>query len=158
MSGQKITPMLWFDGEAEAAAKHYTAAFKDGRITHVERYGTAGPGPKGSVMLVTFELAGQTFHALNGGPAFKPSGASSLLVACDDQAEIDRLWDHFSEGGATLDCGWLTDRWGYSWQIVPRRMMEIMAGDDADQKARAFGAMMQMQKFDLAKIETAARG
>jgi predicted 3-demethylubiquinone-9 3-methyltransferase (glyoxalase superfamily) len=158
MRAQKITPMLWFDGEAEAAAKHYTAAFKDGRITGVERYGKAGPGPEGSVMLMTFELAGQAFYALNGGPLFKPNESLSLLVECEDQAEIDRLWTHFSEGGSTSACGWLKDRWGFSWQITPKLMMDIMASDDAAKKARVFAAMMQMTKFDLAAIQAAARG
>jgi predicted 3-demethylubiquinone-9 3-methyltransferase (glyoxalase superfamily) len=155
---QKISPMLWFDGEAEAAARHYAKAFNEGAITGIERYGKAGPGPEGEVMLVTIVLDGQTVSLLNGGPMFKPTEATSLVITCEDQAEVDRLWAHMSGGGSTSACGWLKDRWGFSWQIVPKRFLEIMSGSDAGAKARSFEAMMQMTKFDIAALEKAAKG
>jgi predicted 3-demethylubiquinone-9 3-methyltransferase (glyoxalase superfamily) len=154
----KITNVLWFDGEGEAAANHYIKGFKDGRITQVLRYGKEGPGPEGTVMMVSFELAGQKFAALNGGPEFKPNESVSFMIECEDQAEIDHLWAHMSEDGSTSVCGWLKDRWGFSWQITPKRMLEILQSGDEAGKSRAFSAMMQMTKFDLAKIEEAYRG
>jgi predicted 3-demethylubiquinone-9 3-methyltransferase (glyoxalase superfamily) len=154
----KITPFLWYDGEAEAAARHYVAAFADGAITNIERYTRAGPGAEGQVMLVSFILNGQPFHALNGGPQFTPNESTSFVIACDDQAEVDRLWAHFSQGGNTSACGWLKDRWGFSWQIVPRRFFEMMSEGDADRKARVFAAMMQMTKFEIAGLEQAYAG
>ncbi|MCA0433341.1 MAG: VOC family protein [Proteobacteria bacterium] len=155
---QKISPFLWYDSEAEEAARHYVAAFPDARITTIERYPKGAPAPEGSVMTVAFELAGQSFTALNGGPMFKPTEAVSFAVSCDDQAEVDRLWEHLSQGGSTSMCGWLKDRWGFSWQIVPRRFVEIIATGDGAAKGRVFAAMMQMTKFDLAKIEAAYKG
>ena len=154
---QKISPVLWFDSEAEAAAKHYCAAFADGRISHVEHYGKAGPGPEGSVMIVEFELAGQRFAGLNGGPLFNPNESVSFLIRCEDQAEVDRLWAHKSEGGSTSMCGWLKDRWGFSWQIVPQLFFDLMDDPDAERKTRVFAAMMQMTKFDIAALKAAAR-
>jgi predicted 3-demethylubiquinone-9 3-methyltransferase (glyoxalase superfamily) len=159
MSGTpKIKNVMWFDGEAEAAAKHYMAAFRDAELVHVERYGKAGPGPEGTVMVIEFDLAGQRFVGLNGGPLFKPNEAVSFLITCEDQAEVDRLWSHMSEGGSTSMCGWLKDRWGFSWQIAPRRFFEMMATGDAAQKTRVFAAMMQMTKFDVAALEKAYAG
>lgn len=155
---QKIKTFLWFDNEAEAAVNHYMAAFKDSEITNIERYGDAGPGPKGEVMLVEFTLAGQPFLALNGRPQFKPNEAVSLMVTAEDQAEVDRLWDHLIEGGAPLACGWLKDRWGFSWQIVPKRLFEMMADKDEARKNRVFTAMMQMIKFDVTALEKAYAG
>jgi predicted 3-demethylubiquinone-9 3-methyltransferase (glyoxalase superfamily) len=155
---QKIIPFLWYDRDAEDAVAHYMAAFKDSRITAIERYGEAGPGPQGSVMIIEFTLAGQNYVALNGGPTFKPTEAFSLMVLCDDQAEIDRLWTHLSEGGSTSACGWLKDRWGYSWQITPRRLMEAMKDKDPVRKARVFAAMLTMTKIDVAAIEKAYAG
>jgi predicted 3-demethylubiquinone-9 3-methyltransferase (glyoxalase superfamily) len=155
---QKIKTFLWFDKDAEEAVNHYTAAFKDSKTVNVERYGDAGPGPKGEVMLVEFTLAGQHFLALNGRPQFKPNDAVSLMVTAEDQAEVDRLWDHLLQGGAPLACGWLRDRWGFSWQIVPKRMLEMMADKDAERKNRVFAAMMQMIKFDVAALEKAYAG
>jgi predicted 3-demethylubiquinone-9 3-methyltransferase (glyoxalase superfamily) len=155
---QKIKTFLWFDNEAEKAVKHYMAAFKDAKIVNVERYGDAGPGRKGEVMLVEFTLAGQHFVALNGRPQFKPNEAVSLMVTAEDQAEVDRLWDHLLEGGAPMACGWLKDRWGFAWQIVPKRMFEMMADKDEARRNRAFAAMMQMVKFDVAALERAYRG
>jgi predicted 3-demethylubiquinone-9 3-methyltransferase (glyoxalase superfamily) len=157
ISTQKIHPFLWFDTQAEEAAKHYVAAFKDSKVSHVERYGKSGPGPEGQVMIVEFTLAGLDYVALNGGPMFKPNESFSLQVTCEDQAEVDRLWKHLSEGGSTSQCGWLKDRWGFSWQIVPKRFLEMMDDEDAARKGRAFGALMQMTKIDVAQLELAYR-
>lgn len=152
---QKISPFLWFDGEAEAAAHHYVKAFPGSSIDRVVAYGEEGPGPEGSTMIVSFTLAGQSFVALNGGPEFKPNESVSLMVTCEDQAEIDRLWVHLSEGGSTNVCGWLKDRWGFSWQVAPRRMFEIMEKGSAAQRSAAMRAMMKMTKFDIAALEKA---
>ena len=128
------------------------------QILGIEHYGKAGPGPEGSVMLVRFRLGGQEFLALNGGPLFTPNESVSFAIYCDDQAEVDRLWNHMSEGGKTGQCGWLKDRWGFSWQIVPRRFVDLMTSSTPEAKARVFGAMMQMTKFEIAKLELAAQG
>jgi predicted 3-demethylubiquinone-9 3-methyltransferase (glyoxalase superfamily) len=157
-NSQKITNVLWFDGDGEAAANHYIKGLKDGRIVHIARYGKEGPGPEGAVMLVAFELAGQKFAALNGGPLFKPNESVSFMIECGTQAEVDHLWDHMSEGGSTSACGWLKDRWGFSWQITPRRMLEILQGPDGEAKSRAFVAMMSMTKLDIAALEKAYAG
>lgn len=149
---QKIKNCLWFDKDAEEAVNHYMAAFKDSKIA---RYSDAGPGPKGQVMVAGFTLAGQEFMVLNGGPMFKPNEAVSLAVTCEDRAEVDRLWDHLSKGGSPSMCGWLKDRWGFSWQIVPRRFMEMMEDEDEARKNRVFAAMLQMTKFDIAALEKA---
>lgn len=154
----KIKNVLWYDGEAEAAARHYMAAFKDSGLIHIERYGKAGPGPEGSVMVIEFHLAGQRFVGLNGGPQFKPNESVSFLISCEDQAEVDRLWTHMSEGGSTSVCGWLKDRWGFSWQIAPKRFFELMNDTDAARKNRVFAAMMQMTKIDVAGLEKAYAG
>jgi predicted 3-demethylubiquinone-9 3-methyltransferase (glyoxalase superfamily) len=155
---QKVSAMLWYDSDAEAAANHYVKAFKDGRVTGKQHYGEAGPGPKGSVMIVSFEIGGREFTVLNGGPMFKPTEATSFVVACEDQAEVDRLWSHMSEGGSTSMCGWLKDRWGFSWQIVPKQFLDAMENGSEAQKARVFAAMMQMTKFDVKMIEDTYRG
>ena len=152
---QKICSFLWFDTQAEEAARHYVAAFKESKINRVERYGKAGPGPEGQVMIVDFTLAGQHYVALNGGSISKPSESFSMMVTCENQAEVDRLWRHLSEGGSTSQCGWLKDRWGFSWQVVPKRFFEMMEDKDQARKGRVFAAMMQMRKFDLAALEKA---
>lgn len=158
MVTQKITPCLWFDGRAEEAMAHYMSIFKDGRILSVTRCGDSGPGPKGSVLVATFEIAGQQFIALNGGPMFKFTEAISLSVDCENQAEVDDLWSKLTEGGAESRCGWLKDKFGLSWQIVPRRLMELISDPDAAKAHRATQAMLQMGKIDIAKIEAAAAG
>lgn len=158
MTGQKIKPFLWFASEAEEAANHYMAAFKDSKVVNINRNGKGGPGPEGAVMVIEFSLNGQNFVALNGGPMFTPNESVSFVISCDDQAEVDRLWDHLSKGGKTSQCGWLKDRWGFSWQIVPKRFMELMGAPDADGKGRVFAAMMQMTKFDIATLEAAYKG
>jgi predicted 3-demethylubiquinone-9 3-methyltransferase (glyoxalase superfamily) len=155
ISTQKIKPFLWYDAQAEDAARHYVAAFKDSKINQVERYGKAGPGPEGQAMIVDFTLAGQRYVALNGGPLFTPNESFSLMVTCEDQAEVDRLWRHLSDGGSTSQCGWLKDRWGFSWQVVPKRFFEMMEDRDPARKGRVFAAMMQMTKFDIAALEKA---
>jgi len=156
---QKITPFLWFDKEAEEAAKHYVSVFKDGRILNVARYGDAGPGPKGSVMVVEFELKGQKFTALNGGPRFKFDEAISFVVDCKDQVEVDYYWDRLAEGGAHSMCGWLKDRFGLSWQVVPRRAIDLMTDPDPAKASRAMAALLKMmRKIDIGEIERAHRG
>ncbi len=154
----KLTPMLWFASEAEEAAQHYVKAFADGKIVNVLRNGKNGPGPEGSVLVISIVLGGIQFELMNAGPMFRPTEANSYMIYCEDQAEIDRLWTHMSEGGSTSACGWLKDRWGFSWQIVPRRMMQLLSGTDEAARSRAFAAMLTMTKFDLAAIEAAARG
>src|SRR3972149_12027388 len=142
MSGkQKITTFLWFDGNAEEAANHYTSIFKNSKILSVARYGEAGPLPKGTVMTVTFQLEGQEFIALNGGPHFKFTEAISLLVNCDTQKEVDELWSKLSEGGGESQCGWLKDKFGVSWQIVPNAFLKLMQGTEAAKSKRMFEAM-----------------
>ncbi len=158
ISPQKIKTFLWFDMKAEEAANHYIAAFPDSRVTHVARYGDAGPGPKGQVMLIEFTLGGQQFIALNGGPHVKFTEAISLFVTTEDQAETDRLWDYLLKGGAPLECGWLKDRYGLCWQIVPRRFMDLMRDPDPVKTQRVMAAMMTMAKLDVAAIEKAYAG
>jgi predicted 3-demethylubiquinone-9 3-methyltransferase (glyoxalase superfamily) len=159
ISTQKIKPFLWYDGGAEEAANHYIAAFPNSRINHIARVGKEGPGPEGSAWVVDFTLAGQDFSALNGGPMFKFTEATSFAVTCEDQAEVDRLWEHFTrDGGSPSQCGWLKDRWGLSWQILPRRFLEMIEDKDKAKVGRVFQAMMQMIKFDVAALEAAYRG
>ena len=156
VSEQKITTFLWFDHEAEEAARFYTSLFPDSRIGEVRRYGSAGPGEAGSVMTVAFELAGQHYIALNGGPLFPFTEAISLQVDCDDQAEVDRLWLALTEGGGQeSNCGWLKDRYGLSWQITPRRLMDLLGGPDPVRAQRVMGAMLQMKKIDIQALEDA---
>jgi predicted 3-demethylubiquinone-9 3-methyltransferase (glyoxalase superfamily) len=157
MTIQGITPFLWFDREAEDAAKLYVSIFANSRITHVSRYGDAGPGPKGSVMVVGFELEGRRFTALNGGPHFRLSEAFSLLVDCTEQADIDRLWSALGDGGSYNVCGWLKDRYGLSWQINYAGLPDLMSGEPA-RAARVMAAMMKMQKVDIRALEDAAAG
>ncbi|HEY3798808.1 MAG TPA: VOC family protein [Caulobacteraceae bacterium] len=155
----KVTPFLWFDTEAEDAAKLYVSLFPNSKITNVARYNAAGPGEPGAVMTVSFELDGLPVTALNGGPMFKFTEAMSFWVSCDDQAEVDHYWDALlADGGQPSQCGWLKDRFGFSWQIVPQRLMQLLADPDRAKAARATQAMLKMQKFDLAALEAAASG
>jgi predicted 3-demethylubiquinone-9 3-methyltransferase (glyoxalase superfamily) len=153
---QKITPFLWFNQEAEEAANLYVSLFQDSKVLGVTRYGDAGPGPKGSAMTVEFQLAGQKFTALNGGPVFKFTEAISLFVTCDSQEEVDSLWSRLTaNGGQESQCGWLKDRYGLSWQIVPSRFMELMRDSDPKKTQRVMQAMLKMKKFDVARLEEA---
>lgn len=161
---QKITPCLWFDNQAEEAAKFYTGIFANSRITTISRYGEAGREihgqAPGSVMVVAFELDGQTFTALNGGPVFKFNEAISLQVNCDTQEEVDHFWKKLSEGGdpAAQQCGWLKDRYGASWQVVPRVLPVLIMDPDPAKSQRVFAAMMQMKKIDIETLKRAHRG
>ncbi|SRR5579884_211400 len=152
---QRITPFLWFDREAEEAMSFYTSVFRNSRIVSVNRYGEAGPGPKGTVMTGTFELEGQRFMALNGGPQFTFTGAISFLVSCETQDEADRLWERLSEGGEKGRCGWLKDKFGVSWQIVPTVLGEMLADTDAGRSQRVMRAMLQMDKIDIEALRRA---
>ena len=154
----KIKPFLWFASDAEEAANHYIAAFKDSKIVSVMRNGKDGPGPEGSVLVIEFTLNGQHFCGLNGGPVFKPNESVSFAITCEDQAEVDFLWEHLGKGGNYSQCGWLKDKWGFSWQIVPKRFFELTSTGDAAVTARVMGAMMQMVKFNIAELEEAAKG
>jgi predicted 3-demethylubiquinone-9 3-methyltransferase (glyoxalase superfamily) len=155
---QKITPFLWFDTQAEDAVALYTRLFKDARAGAVTRYPEGGPGPAGSVMTATFSIEGQPFIALNGGPMYKFSPAISFVVHCDSQAEIDHLWAGLAEGGSTQQCGWLTDRFGVSWQIVPRELERLMTDPDPARAQRVMQAMLGMAKFDIAALHAARDG
>jgi predicted 3-demethylubiquinone-9 3-methyltransferase (glyoxalase superfamily) len=146
---QKITTFLWFDNQAEEAVEHYTSVFGDSRVVDVQRYGAAGPGEEGSVMTITFELAGQRFIALNGGPHDTFNDAISLQVDCESQEEVDELWARLTEGGQEVQCGWLKDRFGLSWQIVPRKLMELISDPDPVKAAQVTQAMMGMKKIDI---------
>lgn len=153
---QKIKTFLWYDGQAEEAAQFYTSLFEDSRTVSVQRYGEAGPGKPGSVMLVEFELAGQRYLALNGGPEFTFNEAVSLSVDCADQAEVDRLWAALSgDGGEEGPCGWLKDRYGLSWQIVPRRLEELIADPDPAKSQAAVTSMLGMKKIVVQELEDA---
>lgn len=154
----KITPFLWFDNQAEEAANLYVSIFKNSKIGAVSRYGDAGPGPKGSVMVVSFDLDGQEFTALNGGPRFKFSPAISFVVNCETQAEINEFWDKLSEGGRKDQCGWLQDKYGLSWQIVPTALSRLMSGGDPKKSNRVMKALLQMTKLDIKGLEEAAAG
>ena len=156
---QKITTFLWFNDNAEEAANFYVSTFKGSKILNVSRYGDDGPGPKGSVMVVTFALEGQEFMALNGGPQFKFSEAISLMVSCETQQEIDGLWEKLSSnGGEIQECGWLKDRFGLSWQIVPTVVGKMLVDKDPAKSGRVMKAVLQMKKLDLKKLEDAYRG
>ena len=153
---QKITPFLWFDNNAEEAINFYVSIFKNSKVGKVSRYGDAGPGPKGSVMTATFELEGQEFMALNGGPHFKFSPAISLFVNCETQAEVDELWAKLLEGGGKPEqCGWLTDKFGLSWQIIPKALGEMLNDKDPAKSQRVMKAMMQMVKIDVQGLKQA---
>jgi len=155
---QRVKPCLWFDGNAEEAVNFYTSIFKDSKIQEISRYGDAGPGPKGQVMVVNFELDGQELMALNGGPQFKFTEAISLLVNCKDQKEVDHYWDKLSAGGQKVQCGWLKDRFGLSWQIVPTALGELMKDKDPAKRERVMKAMLQMVKLDVEGLKRAAEG
>jgi predicted 3-demethylubiquinone-9 3-methyltransferase (glyoxalase superfamily) len=152
---QKLTTFLWFDNQAEEAARFYTSLFDDSRIVAISHYPDAVPDKAGSVMLVTFELAGQKFYALNGGPQYKLNESMSLLVECANQSEIDEFWSKLSEGGEEGPCGWLTDRFGLSWQIAPTRLLELVSGDNREAASAAMRAMFEMNKIVIADIERA---
>jgi predicted 3-demethylubiquinone-9 3-methyltransferase (glyoxalase superfamily) len=158
MSMQKITPCLWFDTEGEEAAEFYTSIFPNSRIVEVTRYGSAGPRAKGSVMTVSFELDGQRFIALNGGPDFTFNEAISLEVDCDSQDEVDSYWNALTEGGEEGPCGWLKDRYGVSWQIVPKVLTQLISDPDQEKGQRVMAAMLQMRKIEIAELEKAAAG
>jgi predicted 3-demethylubiquinone-9 3-methyltransferase (glyoxalase superfamily) len=153
---KEIVPCLWFDTEGEEAAEFYTSVFPNSKILDVSRYGEAGPRPAGTVMTVNFELNGQEFLALNGGPDFTFSEAISFQVFCEDQDEVDRYWAALSEGGEEGPCGWLKDRFGLSWQIVPTRLSELLSDPDPERSQRAMKAMLGMKKIDIAELERAA--
>ncbi len=152
---QKITPFLWFDNNAEEAANFYVSIFKNSKIVSVARYGDAGPGPKGTVMTVAFQIEGQEFVALNGGPLFKFNEAISFVVNCETQGEIDEFWEKLSEGGEKSRCGWLKDTFGLSWQIVPTVLGEMLQDKDPKKSQRVMQAMLQMDKMDIAALKQA---
>jgi predicted 3-demethylubiquinone-9 3-methyltransferase (glyoxalase superfamily) len=154
---QKITTWLWFDTEAEEAAEFYTSLFPDSRVTDVSYYGEAGPRPAGTVMTVGFELFGREFVGLNGGPDSKIEGYGvSFMVDCETQEEVDRYWGKLAEGGQEIACGWVTDRYGVAWQIVPRRLRELLADPDRDRAQRVMAAMLKMTKIQIYELEQAA--
>jgi len=153
---QKIITNLWFDTEGEQAAAFYTSIFDNSRIVEVTRYGEAGPRPAGMVMTVTFELDGQQFVALNGGPDFSFTEAVSLQVSCETQEEVDRFWNSLSEGGQEGPCGWLKDKYGLSWQIIPTALNELLSDPDHDKSQRAMKAMLDMGKIDIGAVQEAA--
>jgi predicted 3-demethylubiquinone-9 3-methyltransferase (glyoxalase superfamily) len=155
---QKITPFLWFDGKAEEAMNFYTSIFKNSKVGKVSRYGEAGPGPKGTVMVATFELDGQEFLALNGGPQFTFSPAISFVVNCVTQEEVDQFWDKLSAGGSTQACGWLKDKFGVSWQVVPTALGQLLSDPDPVKSNRVMQAMLQMTKIDIEKLKRAYSG
>ena len=153
---QRFTPCLWFDNQAEEAARFYTSVFPNSRILEIARYGDAGPRPEGTVMTVSFELDGHEFVALNGGPEFTFSEAVSFQVICETQDEVDTYWSTLSEGGEEGPCGWLKDRFGLSWQIVPRVLFELVSDPDREKSQRAMAAMLQMGKIDIEALQEAA--
>lgn len=155
---QKITPFLWFDTQAEEAAEFYCSIFKNSRIKEITRYGEAGPGPAGSVLTVAFELEGQDFVALNGGPVFHFTPAISFFVDCATQVEVDELWEKLVAGGKEEQCGWLSDRYGVSWQIIPSGLVAMLNDPDPAKAAQATQAMLKMQKIDLEAIYRACEG
>jgi predicted 3-demethylubiquinone-9 3-methyltransferase (glyoxalase superfamily) len=155
---QKIKPCLWFDGQAEEAMNFYMSVFKNSKLVHVLRCGEAGPGPKGALLGATFQLDGQEIMVLNGGPQFHFTPAISLFVNCETQAEIDDYWDKLLAGGKAQQCGWLTDKYGVSWQIVPTVLGALLQSKDAEKSQRAMRAMMQMIKLDIAALQKAFDG
>jgi predicted 3-demethylubiquinone-9 3-methyltransferase (glyoxalase superfamily) len=152
---QKINTFLWFNNQAEEAANFYVSIFKNSKITSVSRYGDAGPGPKGSVMIVTFQLEGQDFIALNGGPHFKFTPSISLYVNCETQAEVDEMWNKLSAGGRKDRCGWLQDKYGLSWQIVPTAVQKLMSDLDPKKTASVMQAILEMDKIDITRLHEA---
>ena len=155
---QKITPFLWFATQAEEAANFYVSIFENSRVKAVSRYGEAGPGPKGTAMTVQFELDGREFLALNGGPRYTFTPAISFVINCETQKEVDHYWNALSAGGREDQCGWLTDKFGLSWQVVPTVLGKLMADKDASKAGRVMQAMLQMKKMDVGKLEAAAKG
>jgi predicted 3-demethylubiquinone-9 3-methyltransferase (glyoxalase superfamily) len=155
---QKITPFLWFNNQAEEAMHFYTSIFKNSKIGHITHYGEAGPGPKGSVLTASFELEGQQFTALNGGPEFTFTPAISFLVNCETQEEVDELWEKLSAGGEEVECGWLKDKYGVSWQIVPTILGEMLNDTDPQRLQRVMQAMLQMKKIDMKALQQAYEG
>ena len=155
---QKITPHLWFDTNAEEAVQFYITLFDNSKILNTSRYGDAGPGPKGSVMAIGFQLANQSFTAINGGPLFKFNAAVSFLIACDTQQEIDRLWDMLTVDGQEQQCGWLKDKFGLVWQVNYSGLPELMGGTDAEASSRSMKAMLQMRKIDIQRLKVAHAG
>jgi predicted 3-demethylubiquinone-9 3-methyltransferase (glyoxalase superfamily) len=155
---QKITPCLWFDTQAEEAASFYTSIFENSRVLHVAHYGEAGPRPEGMVMVVHFELDGQEFVALNGGPEFTFDEAVSFQISCENQDEVDEFWSRLSEGGEEGPCGWLKDKFGLSWQVVPQRLLELLDDPDRTKSQLAMRAMLGMKKIDIAAVEQAVAG
>lgn len=154
----KTTPCLWFDTQGEDAAKFYTSVFPNSRVTDVTRYGEAGPRPAGMALTVEFELDGQAYTALNGGPEFTFSEATSFQIDCKDQDEVDHYWTELSEGGEEGPCGWLKDKFGLSWQVVPRALPELLGDPDQDKAQRVMAAMMGMKKIDVAGLQRAYDG
>jgi predicted 3-demethylubiquinone-9 3-methyltransferase (glyoxalase superfamily) len=152
---QKIGPCLWFDGQAEAAANFYVSVFRNSKITHISHFTEGLPRPAGSVMTVDFVLDGEEFMALNGGPEYKFSPAVSFIVKCDSQQEVDHLWQKLTEGGEEVQCGWLTDKFGVSWQIVPKEFLDMISKGDAAATQRAMTAMMPMKKLDVSVLRRA---
>ena len=152
---QKITPFLWFDGKAEEAMHFYVSVFKNSRIGSVTRFGAGGPGPKGTVMAATFQLEGQDFCALNGGPQYTFSPAISFLVNCETQQEVDELWEKLTAGGEEQPCGWLKDKYGLSWQVIPTVLGTLLQDKDAEKAKRVMLAMLQMKKTDIKRLQQA---
>ena len=152
---QRITPFLWFDHQAEEAVKFYTSVFRNSKVETTTRYTEVGPGPKGTVMTIAFELAGQQFVALNGGPQFKFTEAISFVVNCETQEEVDEYWEKLSEGGEKVQCGWLKDKYGMSWQIVPTILNQLIQDQDTEKSQRVMKAMLQMKKLDIGRLEQA---
>jgi predicted 3-demethylubiquinone-9 3-methyltransferase (glyoxalase superfamily) len=155
---QKITPFLWFDGNAEEAMNFYVSIFKNSKVLKVTRYGEAGPGPKGTVMSATFQLEGQNFYALNGGPQFSFTPAISFFVNCESQQEVDELWEKLSAGGQKERCGWLKDKYGLSWQIIPSALGEMLGDKDPAKASGVMQAMLQMNKIDIQALKQAYDG
>jgi predicted 3-demethylubiquinone-9 3-methyltransferase (glyoxalase superfamily) len=158
MTSKPFTTCLWFDNQGEEAARFYMSVFKNSRLGRVSRYTAAGPGPEGSVSTVEFELNGQQFLALNGGPEYSFTPAVSLVVECADQAEVDYYWERLTEGGQEIACGWLQDKYGLSWQVVPTVFLDMVTGPDAEKTRRVTAAMLTMKKFDIAQLERAYSG
>lgn len=155
---QKINPYLWFNDNTEEAVLFYTSTFKNSKVVSFQRYGESGPGPQGSVMSATFELEGQTFMAVNGGPHYTFTPAISLFVNCENQQEVDELWDKLSAGGKPGRCGWLTDKFGVSWQIIPTALGQLLQSGDAEKAGRVMKAMLQMEKIDVHILKQAYDG
>ena len=152
---QKITPFLWFDDKAQEAMNFYVAIFKNSKIVTITRYGSAGPGPEGTVMTAEFQVEGQDFVALNGGPIFTFTPAISFVINCESQEDVDHYWDKLSEGGEQIECGWLKDKFGVSWQVVPTILVELINDPDPMKSQRVMAAMLQMKKLDIAGLKRA---